>query len=293
MKLTGIPYTDACEQGMKRAADELGIDAVFLGPATPGDSDQQVELIEKQIEARVDAIVISPNDPEAVKPAVERAKEAGIEVFTWDSDAPDTGRAFYVCAVDDIYVGIALLDRVAKEIGEEGKVAIISGGTSARNLNLHIRGIEGAARKYPDIQLLSPYIYNDEDQQKAVGGVVAALRTHPDVKAFISVNSPGVPGAARAVLQAGKEGKIRIWGISTPDENRDFIKKDIVHGLITWDPAKLTYLTARLVNDYLDGNEPYDGMEIEGIGKLRVTPNGTVMMHGVTITDENIDKYRF
>lgn len=35
MKLVGIPYTNACEKGMKKAAAELGIEASFLGPPVP------------------------------------------------------------------------------------------------------------------------------------------------------------------------------------------------------------------------------------------------------------------
>lgn len=293
MKLIGIPYTNACEKGMKQAAEELGIDAVFLGPPTGGDTIQQINIIENQISRGVDAIVISPNDDKAVKPVIAKAMRKGIKVFTWDSDAPESERIFYVAAADDVAIGVEVIDRIAKEIGGKGKVAVMTGGANALNLNLHVKGVEQGAKKYPGITLVKPYIYNDDDQQKAIQGAITLLQAHPDLAAFACVNSPGVPGAARAVIQTGKEGKVKIWGLSLPSENREYIKQGIVSGLTLWDPAKLTYVTTKLVNDYLDGKKPVDGMEIPGVGKLRVKPNGVILMPGVVITKENVDQFDF
>lgn len=293
MKLRGIPYTNAMERGMKQAMDELGIDAVFLGPQNGGDTIQQIAIIEDQISAGVDAIVISPNDDKAVIPVVKKAMDKGIKVFTWDSDAPESKRIFYVAAADDVGIGEQIIDKIAKDIGGKGKVAVMTGSPNALNLKLHVDGVIEGAKKYPGITLVEPYIYNDDDQQKAISGAITVLQRHPDLAGVAAVNSPGVPGTARALIQTGKEGKVKIWGLSLPSENKDFLKKNIVNGLILWDPAKLTYVTARLVNDYLDGKKPVDGMEIEGIGKLEVRKDGVILMPGVTITKENVDQFDF
>ena len=293
MKLIGIPYTNACEKGMKKAAEELGIDAVFLGPPTGGDTIQQIAIIEDQISRGVDAIIISPNDDQAVKPVIHKAMSKGIKVFTWDSDAPDSERIFYVAAADDVGIGVDVIDHVAKDIGGKGKVAVMTGGANALNLNLHVQGVEKGVKKYPGIKLVKPYIYNDDDQQKAIQGAITLLQAHPDLAGFACVNSPGVPGAARALVQTGKGGKVVVWGLSLPSENKEHIKKGIVNGLTLWDPSKLTYVTTKLVNDYLDGKKPVDGMEIPGIGKLKVSSNGVIIMPGEIITKENVDKFDF
>ena len=293
MKLIGIPYTNACERGMKQAAEELGIDAVFLGPPTGGDTIQQIAIIEDQISRGVDAIIISPNDDQAVIPVIKKAMSKGVKVFTWDSDAPDSERIFYVAAADDVGIGVEVIDRVAKDIGGKGKVAVMTGSPNALNLNLHVDGVEKGAKKYPGITLVKPYIYNDDDQQKAIQGAITLLQAHPDLVAFACVNSPGVPGAARALIQTGKEGKVVVWGLSLPSENREYIKNGIVNGLTLWDPAKLTYVTTKLVNDYLDGKKPVDGMEVSGIGKLTVSPEGVIIMPGAIITKENVDQFDF
>lgn len=293
MKLRGIPYTNAMERGMKQAIEELGVEAVFLGPQSGGDTIQQIAIIEDQISAGVDAIVISPNDDKAVIPTIKKAMKKGIKVFTWDSDAPESERIYYVAAADDVGIGVQIIDKIAEEIGGKGKVAVMTGSPNALNLKLHVDGVVKGAKKYPGIELVEPYVYNDDDQQKAISGAITILQRYPDLAAFAAVNSPGVPGAARALIQTGKEGKVKIWGLSLPSENKEYLKKDIVNGLILWDPGKLTYVTAVLVNDYLNGKKPVDGMEIKGIGKLEVRKDGVILMPGETITKENVDQFDF
>ena len=106
-------------------------------------------------------------------------------------------------------------------------------------------------------------------------------------------NEPGPPGAARALIPAGRAGKVKIWGLSLPSENREYLKSGAVNGLILWDPAKLTFLTAKLVNDYLDGKKPTNGMDVPNIGKLKVSKSGVIIMPGVVITKQNIDQFDF
>lgn len=293
MKLIGIPYTNACEEGMQKAAKDLGIEAEFLGPSTGGDSMKQISIIEDQISRGVDAIVISPNDDKAVIPVIKKAMSKGIKIFTWDSDAPQSQRIFYVAAADDIGIGVDVINKVAKDIGGKGKVAVMTGSANALNLKLHVQGIEQGAKKYPGITLVKPYIYNDDDQQKAITGAITLLQANPDLAAFACANSPGVPGVARALIQTGKDKKVKVWGLSTPKDNRDYIKQGIVNGLTLWDPGKLTYVTTKLVNDYINGKKPHDGMEIPGVGKLKVKPNGVIIMPGVIITKENVDQFNF
>lgn len=292
-KLVGIPYANVCERGAIKAAKDLGVNVEFTGPAKGGDVAGQIRIIENQISRGVDAIVISANDPNSVKPVIEKAMARGIKVFTWDSDAPDTKRIFYVAAADDVKIGADILDNLVKEIGGKGKIGLMSGGQGALNLNLHIDGFMDRLKTYPNIQLVKPILYNNDQPQQAQSGVAGLLQAHPDLAGIAAINSPGPPGTARAVIAAGKAGKVKIWGLSMPSENRQYLKDGTVNGLILWDPSKLTYLTAKLVNDYLDGKKPADGMEVKDIGKLKVSKDGIIIMPGLVITKENVDQFDF
>lgn len=56
----------------------------------------QSELIEKLVAAGVNGILISCLDAEGVTEAIDKAIAAGVQVATFDADAPLSGRSFYI-----------------------------------------------------------------------------------------------------------------------------------------------------------------------------------------------------
>lgn len=290
-KVDGLLYSEVCKQGAEQAAKDLGIRVDYLAP-DKAEVGKQIAIIEQLIAEKADAIIVSPNDADAIVPVIAKAMDAGIKVFTWDSDAPKSQRIFYVAAADDVQIGVDIADALAKQINGKGKVQIVSGGRGAANLNLHVTGMEKAFAKYPGITLVKPYIYNDDDNQKARSMAVAALQKDPDIVGFACANSPSAPAVGEAITSLKKIGKIGVWGLALPSETRSYLKSGAVSGLMLWDPAKLTAFTARAVNDYLDGKQPTDGAEVEGVGKVTYK-NGVLLIPGATITKNNVDQFDF
>src|SRR3990172_9573661 len=87
-KLIGIEYFNACEKGAKEAAKELGINLIFDGPDT-SDVSRQTAIVETWIARKFDVIAIAPNDPDAIAPALRKARQRGVKVITWDADAAE------------------------------------------------------------------------------------------------------------------------------------------------------------------------------------------------------------
>ena len=293
-KVGGISYSEACKRGAEQASSDPAINAeVQYLAATEGTSEKQSQIVEQAIVGKADAIVVSPVDAKAIVPALNKAEEAGIKVFTWDSDAPTSKRSFYVAAVDDVEIGAAILDSLVKSMGGEGKVLVFSGQRTAENLNLHIKGVEEAAKKNPKIVLAQPYTYNEEDKTKAVSIAAQALQANPDIKGIAGMNSLAPPSAGEAVRKLGLIGKVKVWGLALPSETQAYLKDGSVTGLYLWDPQKLTYLTAKLVSEALAGKMPKDGDTIAGEGKI-MFKNGIVTLPlKLEITKANVDQFKF
>ncbi len=286
-------YSEACKKGAVQANDELrpqGVSVEFLAPDT-ADVAKQISQMDQLIGQKVDAIVISPNDAKAIVPIIKRAMDSGVKVFTWDSDAPGSQRIFYVAAADDVGIGRDIADNLARDMGGNGKVQIVSGGRAADNLNLHIKGMEEGFKKYPGITLIEPYIYNDDNDQKARATAQAAFQKDPDIRGFACANSPSPPAVAEVITSAGKIGKVKVWGLSLPSLTRQYLKSGAISGIMLWDPGQLTYVTAMLVNDYLNSKQPEDGEDVHGT-KIQYK-EGKVLIPGVTFTKDNVDKYNF
>ena len=292
-KVMGIPYADSLAEGVKRANEELGVKAEIIGPTTGNDIQGQVNMIMDQIARKVDAIVISANDANSVKPAMDAAKKAGIKVYTWDSDSPGSGREFYVAGCDDVQIGRDVAKRVVDEMGGKGKIAIMTGTLTANNLRMHVDGANEELKKHPGITVVDPLLACNDQKDQAIKGAISMLQKTPDLGGFVALCSPAAPGIAEALMQTGKVGKVKVWGISLPSEVRDYIKKGAISGALLWNPADMTYATAMLVRDHVkSGKMPVDGQEIPGVGKIKVTADQAVIP-GVVISKDTVDTFDF
>jgi len=296
-KVGGISYSEACKAGAQQANDDTTInaDVSYEAPAASDDlAGKQNEIIEQAIVNKVDAIVVSPDDSNAIIPTLNKAVDAGIKVFTWDADSPKSKRQFYVAAVDDVQIGADIADALAKLTNKKGKMLLLSGQQTAENLNLHLQGMSEGFKKYKDITVVQPTIYNDDKLEEAKNKVLTALQANPDIVGIACANSVSPHGAGEAVKTLNKVGQIKVWGLGLPSENKAYLKDGSVSGLFLWDPKQLTYLTAKLVKDALDGKAPQDGATLPGTdGKLMVKGTTVTLPLRLEINKDNVDKLTF
>jgi rhamnose transport system substrate-binding protein len=292
-KIGGISYSEACKAGAEQANNDPEINAdVQYQAATEGTAEKQKDIIEQAIVGHADAIVVSPVDSKAIIPSLQKAKEKGIQVYTWDSDSPDSPREFYVAALDDVQIGVDIAEALAKSINEKGTVLLFSGQPTAENLNKHLDGLKQGLAKFPGIKIALPVYYNDDKTDKAKQTAVTALQAHPDAVGIGCTNSVSPRGAGEALRTLNKIGAVKVWGLGLPSENKPYLKDNSVTGLYLWDPQKLTYLTAKLVKNALDGKAPQDGQTI---------PEGTIHVKGAQVTlplrleinKTNVDSMKF
>ena len=83
-------------------------------------AEAQSELIEKLVAAGVNGILISCLDAEGVTEAIDKAVAAGVKVATFDSDAPLSGRSFYIGS-DNAAAGTLAATMLQSLCGEAGR----------------------------------------------------------------------------------------------------------------------------------------------------------------------------
>ncbi len=296
-KLKGIDYFNAVERGAREAAQELGnIDLTYDGP-TEGKVDQQIPFIESWTLQKVGVIAVACNDPDAISPALKRAREKGVHVITYDADAnPEkSGREFFVNQATFEDIGRALVDEMAAQAGEDAKVAIVSSSPTAPNQNAWIAVMKRyMAEKYPKMRIVTIQ-YPEEDQGRAFSMTQDILKTYPDVKGVFGLSSVAFPGAADAVRQAGKSGKVAVVGLSTPKSMKEFVKDGTVKTVILWNPVDLGYLTVYVAKAVAEGTLKPGDTEFEAgrLGKVKVEGDQVLLGPPMKFTAENIDRYDF
>lgn len=295
-KLAGIPYFHACRKGAEQAAGELNIDLVYDGP-TKADVGQQTDMLNNWIaQGEFAAIAVACNDPDAVAPALREARQRGMHVITYDADSQEDAREFFVNQATYDAVAEAMVKEMAEELEPhgEGQVAILTSSIQAPNQSQWARRIKAYAQAhYPKMELL-PETEHGEDRSLGITKARALIQAHPNLKGILGLTSVAVPAAAEAVRQEGKKGKIKVVGVSTPKDMREYVKDGTVKTVILWNPIDLGYLAVYVADLAKKGNMPRNGTIQAGrLGPVQVKDGTVLLGEPLKFTRENIDRYDF
>jgi len=248
----GHPWFVRCELGAKRAAEELGINYLFLGPEK-ADTAKQLDIFNDQVNRKVDAIILASSEVKAWEKPIEDAMAKGVPVFGFDIGAGDKP-IWTASGWEEVSSGKNIGEGLAKEIGGKGKVAILTGSMGSEFLARRQKSIEDTLAKYPGIKVVGVYATED-DYEKALSISESVLQANPDLAGFASTVTTGVPAAAKAIENAGLGGKVAVWSVSLGKQNADYVKNGVVKGALILDPAKMTYLGVMIAYNYLTKNK--------------------------------------
>jgi ribose transport system substrate-binding protein len=184
------PVYLAARAGAEAAAREITaqsgvqIEIVWRSP-TQEDSARQYELIGELATSGIDGLAISCTDAALATPAIDAAVTAGIQVVTFDADAPDSKRfAFY--GIDDREAGATVFRELAGVMGETGRVAVLAGNRAAENIRQRVIGAAFELRAHPGMEVVGVF-HHDENPMAANAAMRAAAERHGPIDGWALV----------------------------------------------------------------------------------------------------------
>ncbi len=241
-KAKGNAYFLSCKAGADKAAKELGVELLFDGP-TDSNAAKQNEIVENWITLGVDVLAVAAENKEGISTALRKAQKQGIKVVTYDADSMPDARSFFVNQATPQGIAFGLMDEAARLTNSEGEFAVITATLTASNQREWMKYIEVRLKeKYPKMKLVATRPCDDL-KDKAQSEATALMSANPNLKLIMAICSPGVPGTAEAVKQAGKVGKVKVIGLGLPSENRRYVHDGVTDSVILWKTEDLGYLT--------------------------------------------------
>jgi len=253
------PFFKIIADSMGEAAAEAG----YQMEVVSGDSDvkKQSNQIDDFIVKGVAAIIINPCDKSSIGPAIKKANEAGIPVFTNDlAYVGDDGKVVCHVATDNLQGGRLAGDAMVKLIGDSGgKVAIIH-FPQAESCQLRVQGFKeklDAHNAKPGADQIVVVSETDGQGNRDAGFRAAkdALEANPDLAAFFAINDPSALGAYAALENAGKSDQVQIIGFDGEHAGKEAIRD----GKIVCDPIQypdqIGKKTIEMMLKYLAGED--------------------------------------
>jgi len=296
VKSLGNGFFDAARDGGKEAAKELGnVELIYTGPTTPT-AEGQIDVINSLIAQKVDAIVISANDPDALVPICKKAMSRGITVLSFDSGVAKDGRAFQINPSAPELIGRKQIEMVSKTLNGKGEIAILSATAQATNQNIWIAEMKKvlAEPKYSGLKLVD-VVYGDDQSDKSYREAVGLFRKHPALKGIIAPTTVGITASAKAVTDQNLVGKVFVTGLGLPSEMAGHVHSGAVDTFAIWNPIDLGYTAVQaavqLINKKATG-APGTEVAIGRMGKMKIQANGEAAMADPFVYDKaNVDKF--
>ena len=293
-KSKGNAYFISCKAGADKAAKELGVQLLFDGP-TDSNAAKQNEIVENWITLGVDVIAVAAENKEGISTALRKAQKQGINVITYDADALPDARAFFVNQATPEGIGQSLMDEAARLTGGEGEFAMIVGSLTAANQREWQKHVEARLKeKYPKMKLVVVRPCDDL-KDKAQSEATAMLSANANLKLIMAICSPGVPGAAEAVKQAGKTGKVKVMGLGLPNENRRYVKEGVTDSVILWNTGDLGYLTVYAGAALAKGELKKGAKTVKAgsLGTFQIAGDNILLGKPFIFNKGNIDQFDF
>jgi ribose transport system substrate-binding protein/inositol transport system substrate-binding protein len=256
-----FPFFVHMMKAFKAAADQQGLDTI------EGDgqmsSPKQTADIEAALAKGVKGVVLSPNEVDAMAPALQEAIDAKVPVVTVDRRVPSVTGIIGHVGADNVKGGEAQGELVEKLFPNGATIMNLQGTPGAspaidRNKGLH-DVLDKAKDKYKIVFEQTANFERDKGLS-ITEGALASASTPPQV--IVAGNDDMALGALEAVKARNLKG-IVIIGFDALPETLGKIRDGEITATVEQFPAKQSATAVQIMADYLkSGKKPEQQIEL-------------------------------
>ncbi len=288
-------WFDDMASGVDQLKKDTGLNVSVQVPET-GDAASQISIMEDLIAQNVDAICVVPNDPNALIPTIEKAREAGIVVVTHEAPGIAENVDLDVEAFVNETFGELFAENLAKAMEGKGKYAGFVGGLT---METHMAWYEAAVsyleENYPDMENVSTEPFEDGNSvEGARDKALEVLKAYPDIAGFFDCSAQG-GGICEALIENDLNEKVKVVSLALPSMSSTYLKDgSMAHGLC-WRPADAGYATCYAAYLIASGQGVETGSDLKATGYDSVDVDGKIGygFAPLEFTADNIDDYNF
>jgi ABC-type sugar transport system substrate-binding protein len=273
---TEIEWFYILEQNYKAVAGELGIELIQLDPGAKPQT--QVDMIEQMTQRGVNAILISPVDPQVIRAAVQEAMAKGIHVLIQGQERETVPWSTANFGYNEKQMGtltgeIAAAGVKSKYPGvKEIKLAVLGDpGWASSNVRMggakeaFIKGLPGVKVNVVVDGVMGSTI------ETATNVIESSLQQHPDLRCVVGINDDAAIGAVGAMQQQGIDvlKQACIAGAGNNKGTWPYIDRGEILGSVDLNHRGTAEVALKAVVDLVNGKKVPEMMYID---MIKVTP---------------------
>lgn len=309
LKNTSNPFFVSMADSAEAAAGDLNVSLTVAAGTEDGDTQGQIDAIEAAVARGDQGILITPSG-DAVVPALDAAREAGLYVIALDTP-PNPASAVDITFATDNYLAGQLIGQWAAAQLDGGKATIamldlfndsvVSVDTQRDQGFLNGMGIvdefdpsgngnEPSSGEYSDGEY---EVVCHEPTNGAVDGGRTAMETclaaNSDINVVYTINEPAAQGASDALEAAGLgDGVIIVSVDGGCDPGLRLVSEGVIGATAQQYPGQMAALGMEAIRTLADGGDPpavTEGVDFFNTGVALVTDTPVDGLDSISVAD--------
>lgn len=234
----GWPYIAAVTNALEAAGKSMeGVEVVTL--SADGDIAKQSSDIATLVNRKVNVLLVTSLDGNAVVPALKKAADAGIPILAVSNEPSEAGQKLLAgySGPDDYVQGVIAAELLNDALKGEGAIAIIEGSPGQSTTLLRTQGLkDGLAKLNSKITIIGAQTA-DWNPVKAKDVAQAFLTAHGDQLKGVFAQDDNTGAAAAEVFKAAGRGDIKVVGTGGTINGLKAIRDGLMYGTMDQSPT--------------------------------------------------------
>ena len=218
---------------------------------------KQNEQIMDMLEEGITALFLNPVDWKEVKPALIACKEAGVPIFTIDTNVYDDEYVAFTIVSDNYNAGVQCAEDMMRKRKRANILIIDSPGTNS--INDRVQGFLDTIAGNDNYKVIMRECGQGE-LEVSMDVMNQIIASGEDFNVVLGGNDPTALGVLAALqMNNMMQKKIMIYGIDGSPDGKVMIKEGYIEGSSAQQPMVIAATACDMAYDYLAGKEvdPY------------------------------------
>jgi ribose transport system substrate-binding protein len=238
----------------QKKAQELGYQADIFD--SQNNTALESDHFENIIVAGFDAILFNSTDANGSVANVLKAKTAGIPVFCMDREINSVDAATSQILSDSYAGAVSIGTYFTQQLHKKGDYVEILGIVGDNNTWARSKGFHSVVDQYPNLKMVAQQSA-DFDRNKALEVMESILQAQPTIDAVFCGNDGMAMGAYQALVSAGKEKNVKVFGFDGAEDVITSIGEKKVTATGMQFPKVMAETAAIFADEYIKGKRDF------------------------------------